>query len=127
MAEQAKTVWVEFTKPTLNYAKGDVVELTEEQLEVVDAVVKKRFGKTEEDGGRSRYKKVAAPSEKKADAKESTVRTGASRRSTAGGRAADKANENNTAAAKKAADKAVGDDAGQLGGDQPPAAGAGAQ
>lgn len=124
MAE--KTTWVEFTQPTLNYAKGDIVELTDEQLEVVDAVVKKRFGKTEEDGGRSRYKKVSAPSEKKADAKESTVRTGASRRSTAGGRGADKANENASAKDAKAADKAVGDETATEG-DQPPAAGAGAQ
>lgn len=125
MAEQ-KTTWVEFTQPTLNYAKGDIVELTDEQLEVVDAVVKKRFGKTDEDGGRSRYKKVSAPSEKKADAKQSTVRTGASRRSTAGGRAADKANENADKKAQDAANKAVGDEAGQEGDDTPPAAGAGA-
>lgn len=125
MAEQENKTWVEFTKPTLNYAKGDIVELTDDQLAVVDAVVKKRFGKVEEDGGRNRYKKVAAPSAKKADAKVSTTVTGASRRSTAGGRGADKANENRTTAAQKAADKAVGAQPNE-GGDTPPAAGAGA-
>lgn len=119
MADEAKTTWVEFTQPTLNYAKGDVVALTDEQLEVVDKVVKKRFGKVDGDGGRNRYKKVAAPSAKKADAKVSTAPTGSSRRSTAGGRAADKANENSNKADRKAAEKAVGDDT-------PPAAGAGA-
>lgn len=118
MAEQEKTTWVKFTQPTLNYAKGDVVELTDEQLEVVDAVVKKRFGKIDGDGGRNRYTKVAAPSAKKADATVSTVRTGTSRRSTAGGRAADKPNENADKKDAEAAAKAVGD--------VPPAAGAGA-
>lgn len=125
MAEETKKTWVKFTQPTLNYAKGDVVELSDEQLAVVDAVVKKRFGKVDGDGGRNRYTKVAAPSAKKADAKVSTVATGTSRRSTAGGRAADKANENADEKARKAAEKAVGDNAND-GVDTPPAAGAGA-
>jgi hypothetical protein len=118
MSEKENTTWVEFTQPTLNYAKGDVVELNDEQLEMVDAVVKKRFGKIEGDGGRSRYKKVSAPSAKKADAKVSTVASGTTRRQTAGGRGADKANENKAAKDAAAAAKAVGD--------VPPAAGAGA-
>lgn len=118
MAEQEKTTWVEFTQPTLNYAKGDVVELTDEQLEVVDAVVKKRFGKVDGDGGRNRYKKTTKPSAKRADATVSTVASGTTRRQTAGGRQADKANENADKKAQEAAAKNVGD--------VPPAAGAGA-
>ncbi len=102
----SKTVWVEFTQPTLNYAKGDVVELDEERKDMVDAVIKKHFGKVEEDGGRSRYKVVDAP---KADKKVSTVVDGV----------------NDTAVEKKQQGKVEGDKPAKTDGDTPPAAGAG--
>lgn len=110
------STWVEFTKPTLNYAKGDVVELDDEQKEMLDTVIKKRFS-SEEDGGRDRYKSVAKPTGKKADAKVSTVVSGTTVEQTAGGRTADKANENDTAKERKAAEANVGD--------KPPVQGAG--
>lgn len=112
-------VWIEFTKPTLNFAKGDVVELEQEYVdEVLAPVVKKRFGNTEDDGGRDRYKKVAAPKKAKGSAKVGTPDNGTTVEQTAGGRMADTANENDTKAKRAAADKNVE-------AETPPAAGAG--
>lgn len=101
----SKTVWVEFTKPTLNYAKGDVVELDEERKEMVDGVIKKHFGNVEEDGGRTRYKVVDAPKAKKV----STVVDGV-----------------NSTAAKSGQSKPAAPKTAPATGDTPPAAGAGA-
>lgn len=102
----SKTVWVEFTQPTLNYAKGDVVELDEERKDMVEAVIKKHCGKVEEDGGRTRYKVVNAP---KSDKKVSTVVDGV----------------NDTAVEKGQQGRVANTKAAVVEGDTPPAAGAG--